>query len=178
MSQHGWCFVEDKKDDSRRGWVPGISCHFHLAYFNLECFFTRNKCMQCHAALDVLPRIVKFVPHTSERELSPLSPSFTQSHTLGNFITVNGREPFMKGGGADEDELWSEANNNERSRSIDLSSWLSAISEFGRASETSNSSPVESNTNRKVPHLAVEETEVLGGAATARSLLTRTRCSW
>ena len=46
MSQHGWCFVEDKKDGSRRGWVPGISCHFHLTYFNLEWFFTRNKRMQ------------------------------------------------------------------------------------------------------------------------------------
>jgi hypothetical protein len=131
---------------------------------------------QTYAALDVLPLIVKFVPHkfARARVLSPLSLSFTQSHTLGNFITVNGREPFMKAGGADEEELWSEVDNNERS--IDLSSWLSAISEFGRASETSNSSPVESNTNHTVPYPAVEETEVLGGAA--RSLLTRTRCSW
>jgi hypothetical protein len=30
MSQYGWCFVEDQKDDTRRGWVPGVSCHFHL----------------------------------------------------------------------------------------------------------------------------------------------------
>jgi hypothetical protein len=50
MSQYGWCFVVDQKDDTRRGWVPGMSCHFHLTYFNqhfnLECFFTRNKRMQ------------------------------------------------------------------------------------------------------------------------------------
>ena len=78
---------------------------------------------QTYAALDVLPRIVKFVPHklARERVLYPLSLPFTQSHTLGNFITVNGREPFMKACGADEDELWSEVDNNERS--IDLSSW-------------------------------------------------------
>ena len=130
---------------------------------------------QTYAALDVLLRIVKFVPHkfARTRTVSLVSLIHTITNT-GNFITVNGREPFMKAGGAEEDELWSQVNNNERS--IDLSSWLSAISEFGRASETSNSSPVQSNTNHTVPHPAVEETEVLGGAA--RSLLTRTRCSW
>ena len=135
---------------------------------------------QTYAALDGLPRMVKFVLDKFARAcvLFPLSLSSLNTHAEGNYITVNGREPFMKAGGADEDELWSEVNNNERS--IDLSSWLSAmaspISELGRASETSNSRPVESNTNHTVLHPAVEETEVLGGAA--RSLLTRTRCSW
>jgi len=23
MSQYGWCFVVDQKDETRRGWVPG-----------------------------------------------------------------------------------------------------------------------------------------------------------
>jgi hypothetical protein len=112
MSQYGWCFVVDQKDDTRRGWVPGMSCHFHLTYFNqhfnLECFFTRNKRMQHSMACRALSNC------SSQIRARAYPLSLIHKHTLGNYITVNGREPFMKAGGADEDELWSEVNNNER----------------------------------------------------------------
>ena len=93
---------------------------------------------QTYAALDGLPRMVKFVLDKFARAcvLFPLSLSSLNTHAEGNYITVNGREPFMKAGGADEDHLWSEVNNNKRN--IDLSSWLSAISEFGRVPEETN----------------------------------------
>ena len=88
---------------------------------------------QTYAALDGLRRIVKLFLTNSRPRVSPLS--HTQTHTLGNYITVNGREPFMKAGGADEDELWSEVNNNERNM-VHLE-----ITEVGREPKAPEDSP-------------------------------------
>ena len=38
--------------------------------------------------------------------------SLSHTHTPGNYVTVNGRDPFMKAGGKLEDQLWSEINDN------------------------------------------------------------------
>jgi hypothetical protein len=37
MTQYGWCFVVDVKNDKRRGWVPGSSYVPSVFYFEKHC---------------------------------------------------------------------------------------------------------------------------------------------
>ncbi len=108
MTQYGWCFVVDVKNDKRRGWVPGSS-RGGGEDLGASCVFWSKNCHGRHFSVEEYGLPSKLAPYVPSNAGWP----------AGNYITCNGRDPYQRTGGQVEETLWREVQSGTANRLVE-----------------------------------------------------------